>query len=175
MAVESWGRCGAGAVALGCVALLATGCGSGRSVAQPRTPAARKLAASPERRALAASYLAIARAGNQRLDIDFDRLEGPDRNRLAAADADLRDAASTERLFDRRLMRIAFPPETETVARLLYRLNEARANLTATAAASDSLHRLHLYQPRLTAANGPVEQAVKTIRRQLGLPPPPDS
>jgi hypothetical protein len=119
--------------------------------------------------------LAIAQAGNQRLDVDFDRLEERDSNRLAAADADLRDAASTERLFDRRLMRIAFPPAIETVARQLYRLNEARASLTEAAAASASLRQLHRYQPRLTRANVPVEQAVKTIRRQLGLPPPPDS
>jgi hypothetical protein len=173
MAGENWFRCGAGAVALGCVALLAGSSGSRRPV-QPRAPMASEFAASPAGRTVAASYLAIAQEGNQRLDIDFDRLEGRDRNRLAAADADLRDAASTERLFDRRLMRIAFPPEIETVARLLYRLNEARASLTEAAAASASLRQLHLYQPRLAAANGPVEQAVKTIRRQLGLPPPPD-
>lgn len=153
-------------MALGCVAPLAAGCGSGRPAAQPR---------APEGRTPAARYLEIAQAGNERLEIDFDRLEGPDRNRLAAADTDLRDAASTERLFDRRLLQIAFPPAIETVARRLYRLNEARANLTAAAATSASLRRLHIYQPRLTAANEPVEQAVKTIRRQLGLPPPPDS
>jgi hypothetical protein len=173
MAGENWIRCGAGAVALGCIALLAAGSGS-RRPAQPQVRAAGAFAASPAGRTVAADYLAIAQAGNQRLDVDFDRLEGRDRNRLAAAKADLRDAASTERLFDRRLMRIAFPPETETVARLLYRLNEARASLTEAAAASTSLRQLHLYQPRLAAANRPVEQAVTTIRRQLGLPPPPD-
>lgn len=173
MAGENWIRWGAGAVALGCVAFLAAGSGS-RRPPQPRAPAAGVFAASPAGRTVAADYLAIAHAGNQRLDVDFDRLEERDRDRLAAAAADLRDAASTERLFDRRLMRIAFPPQIETVARLLYRLNEARASLTEAAAASTSLHQLHLYEPRLAAANGPVEQAVRTIRRQLGLPPPPE-
>src|SRR2546426_1149120 len=101
MAVRNWVRCGAGAVVLGCVVLLAASSGSNRPAAQPRVPAAGEFAASSEGRALAVAYLTIARAGNQRLEIDFDRLEGRDRNRLTAADDDLRDAASTERLFDR--------------------------------------------------------------------------
>jgi hypothetical protein len=109
------------------------------------------------------------------LNADFDPLERRDRNDLARAQADLRDAAATERLFDRRLLRIVFPPQTEQVARDLYRLNEARAKLTTAAAASTSLRQLHAYEPRLRAANRPVERAVRTIRRQLGLPPPPAS
>ena len=50
--------------------------------------------------------------------------------------------------------------------------NEARARLTTAAAASTSLSQLHRYEPRLTAANQPVEEAVRVIRSQLGLPPP---
>jgi hypothetical protein len=133
------------------------------------------LAIGPARRALAARYLAIARPGNRRLNADLDPLEQRDRNDLGRAKADLRDAAATERLFDRRLLRVAFPPETDRVARDLYRLNEARARLTTAAAASMSLRELHAYEPRLDAANRPVERAVRTIRRQLGLPPPPSS
>lgn len=132
-------------------------------------------ATGPAKRAAAARYLVIAKAGNRRLDTDFGRLERRDRNRLAAAEADLRDAAATQRLFDRRLLRIVFPPQTEHVARVLYRVNQARAQLTTTAAASTSLRQLHTYERRLAAANKPVEQAVKTIRRQLGLPPPSTS
>lgn len=161
MAGEKWVLCG---VALGCVA-LAAGCGSGRPAAKPR---------AAEGRSPAAGYLAIAQAGNKRLDVDFDRLEERDHNRLAAATADLRDAASTERLFDQRLMRIAFPPEIEGVARRLYRVNEARASLTTVAATSTSLRQLHLYQVRLNKANEPVELEVVTIRHLLGLPPLPD-
>jgi hypothetical protein len=130
------------------------------------------LAVGPARRALAARYLAIAQAGNRRLEADYDPFETRDRNDLVRAKADLRDAAATERLFDRRLRRIPFPPETEQVARELYRVNQARARLTAAAAAATSLPRLHSYQPLLDAANGPVERAVGTIRRELGLPPP---
>lgn len=126
-------------------------------------------------RALATQYLVIARAGNRRLEADFGPLEGRDRSHLAAAKADLGDAAATERLFDRRLLRIKFPPDTERVARDLYRINQARARLTAAAAASISMSGLHAYEPALDAANGPVEGAVKTIRRQLGLPPPDTS
>lgn len=127
-------------------------------------------------RSVAAQYMVIAKAGNSRLEDDFDPLEGRDRNHVAAARADLRDAAATERLFDRRLLRIRFKPATERVARHLYRINQARANLTAAVAASaTSLRSLHAYEPMLDAANVPVEQAVRTIRRQLGLPPPSTS
>jgi len=32
--------------------------------------------------------------------------------------------------------------------------------------------RLHGFQPRLDATNGPVEEAVQVIRDQVDLPPP---
>ena len=127
------------------------------------------------RDAAAARYLVIATAGNRRLEIDFDGLAGRDRARLGQARADLRDAAATERLFDRRLLGIAFPPATERTARALFLLNESRAALTSAAATSHTLAQLHSYERRLSAANEPVEQAVKTIRSQLGLPPPDTS
>jgi hypothetical protein len=134
-----------------------------------------RLASGSARRAAGTRYLLIAAAGNRRLDADFDPLEGSERNDLARAKADLPDAAATERLFDRRGLGIVFPSETERVAHELYRVNQARARLTTAAAASTSLRRLHAYERRLDAANKPVEQAVTTIRQQLGLPPPPTS
>jgi len=130
---------------------------------------------SPDRREAAARYLAIAVAGNRRLEIDFDRLDGPDRDRLSAANADLRDVAATEHLFDRRLLAIAFPPATGQIVRELFTVNESRARLTLLAARSQSLAQLRSYHRRLAAANGPVEEAVRVIRRQLGLPPPETS
>jgi hypothetical protein len=132
-------------------------------------------ASGSARGALAARYLVIANAGNRRLDADFDPLEERDRNNLAHAKVDLRNAAAAERLFDRRLLGIEFPAPIERVARNLYQVNQARARLTSAAAASTSLRQLHAYQMRLDAANQPVEQAVRTLRRQLGLPPPPTS
>lgn len=167
-------------MALGCAALLSAGCAAAKPAPVAHRPASATAAAGgfasgPARRALAARYLAIANAGNRRLDVAFGRLDGRDRNRLAAAEADLRDAAATERLFDRRLLQIAFPPRTEQVARLLSWVNQARAALTTAAAAATSLRQLHTYRRRLSTANRPVEEAVKTIRRQLGLPPPSTS
>jgi hypothetical protein len=140
-----------------------------------RTVTNRGPASGSARRALAARYLVIANAGNRRLEGDFDPLEDRDRNNLAHGKADLRDAAAAERLFDRRLLAIEFPAQTERVAHELYRVNQARARLTGTAAAATSLRQLHAYQTRMDAANPPVEQAVRTLRRQLGLPPPPTS
>ena len=139
-----------------------------RSTPQPAT-------ATSSTPALAARYLAIAEAGNSHLERDFDSLEGRDHNDLARARADLRDAAATERLFDRRLLGIAFPPSIEQVARQLYRVNQRRAQLTFGASFATTLAFLHSYAPALDAANVPVERFVRTIRRQLGLPPPDTS
>jgi hypothetical protein len=122
----------------------------------------------------ARSYLAIALPANRRLETDFDGLDDH-RGDLAAAKADLRDAAAMERQFDRHLLALKLPAATETVARLLVTTNEARARLTTAAAASTSLSQLHRYEPRLTAANQPVEEAVRVIRSQLSLPPPETS
>jgi hypothetical protein len=159
------------ATVVSCAVLLAGGAAQAAAHASASRSAA-TAAASSSRRQAAAQYLAIAKAGNERLEDDFDPLEGHDRNNLVAARADLRDAATTERLFDHRLLRISFPAETERVARRLYRINQARARLTvAVAGQSTTLQRLHAYERALDEANGPVEQAVATIRRQLGLPP----
>jgi hypothetical protein len=175
------GRACAAAVA-GWVMLVTAACAGGRpSGPVPPRPAAAYAspaagsAAGSARWVLAARYLAIAVAGNRRLEIDFGRLAGRDRSHLAAARADLRDAAATERLFDQRLAGIVFPAGTEKFARLLVQSNEARSALTAAAANSVSLSQLRAYERQLTAANGPVEEAVDVIRGQLGLPPPDTS
>lgn len=114
-------------------------------------------------------------AGNRRLEVDFDRLAERDRARLSAADADLADAGATERLFDRRLISIAFVPATERIAQVLYRLNQARASLTIAASRSGSLAQLRSWEGRLATANAQVEVPVRIIRSQLGLPPPETS
>ena len=174
---RAWRHAGAGVV-LSCAALLAAGCaGDGRPAAtppaSPAAPAVQTLSPA-QRKAAARSYLAIARPANRRLETDFDGLDNH-RGNLAAAQADLRDAAATERQFDRRLLALNLPAATGTVARVLVTANEARARLTTAAAASTSLSQLHRYEPRLTAANRPVEDAVRVIRSQLGLPPPETS
>jgi hypothetical protein len=160
-------RCGA-VLAVIALTVLVTSC------AAPHSPAVQHQA-SLGMHAAAVRYLAIADAGNRRLETDFNRLNGPDRNSLPAAAADLRDVAATERLFDRRLLAIAFPAAAEQTARLLYEVNQSRASLTSAAAGSASLRQLRLFQRRLVAANGPVEEAVRVIRSQLGLPPPETS
>ena len=133
---------------------------SGRGTAHPLAPA---------------QYLAIANAGNEALERDFDALEGPDADDLAAAHADLQDAAATEHRFDRRLDAIAFPPAIEATANALIKVNEDRAALTTRAAATPSIAGLREFEKQLDAANEPVEVQVKLIRRQLGLPPPDTS
>jgi len=170
-----------GATAAGCALLFAllAGCAPtspSRSSTSATGGPARDMRSGPissgVRRALAARYLVIAEAGNRRLEIDFDGLEELGNRHLAAAEADLRDAAATERLFDRRLIAMTLPPALETIAHTLFGVNESRASLTLRAAASTSPAELARYRPQLDAANGPVERAVRMLRRLLGLPPP---
>jgi hypothetical protein len=163
------------------VAVLAAGCSGGPAKPAPvgkpaaARPATAGLAVGAQRKALAARYLAIARAGNKRLEVAFDRLHKEDRLRLAAAHRDLREIAVTERLFDQGLLDIPFPAATERIARFLDWVNQARASMTAAAALSPSLARLRADERRLAEANTPVEQAVAILRSQLGLPPPETS
>jgi hypothetical protein len=166
-------------LAAGCAVLLAAGCGGGSrgaaGIAAGHSTPATAAAAAADRRVLAARYLAIAREGNHVLDRNFDALDGPARDDLAAARSDLRAIAAAERLFDRRLAGIAFPSQIEKTARRLISANQARAALTRTAASAPSLRQLLRDLPRLAQANKPVEAAVRLIRGQLGLPPPQTS
>jgi hypothetical protein len=186
--LRAWGAGrGAAIAALGCAALLLSACtsaGPARTAtaaaetgtiahASPRPSAG--LATGARRRQLASLYLLVAGVANDRLETDFDALEGPDHNNLAAARVDLRKAAATERVFDLRLLGIAFPPATKRYARFLYWFNQSRAKLTDKASHSVSLRQLHAYEAQLTQANRPVEYGASVIRSQLGLPPPDTS
>lgn len=166
-AVASLVTAGAVLLAAGCAGSAPSGPPADAATAAQTTPAAT--------RALAARYLAIAQPANHQLDHEFDGFKDNENSNLAAARADLRAAAATERRFDRQLIAITFPPLTEPIVRLLYRVNQARAVLTSTAAGATSLRQLRGYQRRLDAANEPVEDAVRVIRSQLGLPPPDTS
>ncbi|HYY19412.1 MAG TPA: hypothetical protein VE864_11270, partial [Streptosporangiaceae bacterium] len=141
------------------------------------SPAARGTAVtSAELTAMAARYMAIARPANRELDHEFDGFDDHIKDGdLAAGRADLRAAVVTERRFDRQLIALSFPPRTEPFVRLLYRVNQARAELTSTAAGVTSLRELRGYQWRLDAANEPVEDAVRVIHGQPGVPPPDTS
>ena len=151
--------------------------GTGSQGTASQSPTARGTAVtSAELTAMAARYMAIARPANRELDHGFDGFDDHMKDGdLAAARADLRAAFVTERRFDRQLIALSFPPRTEPFVRLLYRVNQARAELTSTAASATSLRELRGYQRRLDAANEPVEDAVRVIRGQLGLPPPDTS
>jgi hypothetical protein len=120
----------------------------------------------------ARNYLAIATPANRRLDHAFDALSGSDRDNLEAAKTDLRSIAVVERGFDRQLLTVGLTPDERRTAEELIASNESRAALTTRVAAAASLAQLHALEPQLTAANRPVEDKVRALRRQLGLPPP---
>lgn len=155
---------------VGAIAGVMVAAGGCAAAASPGAVATVSAAPSP-----AAAYLAIATTGNTRLDKDFDRFNGPDRNHITASAADLRDIAATEHIFDQHLAQLTLPAPAAAWAHTLIRANEARANLTLRAADSTTLRQLDSLGPSLTAANAPVERAVSRIRTTLGLPPPDTS
>jgi hypothetical protein len=155
-------RRGALAVAAAGIAAIVGGCAS-----SPASPAAATRSGGA-----AAAYLAIAVEFNKQLDHEFDRLAAAERGDLTSARTDLQQIAATERAFDQRLTALSLPSGADATARALVTVNEARAALTTQAAASGTLDQLNGYKTRLTAANAQVEQPVKVIRAQLGLPAP---
>ena len=155
-----------GTVVLVGASLLSSACGGAH---EPVAPSHSGLAE------LATQYLRIAEPANRRLEVDFDALAGPDSNRLARALGDLRDAASTERMFDRDLLRLSLPPAVEATARDLVRTNESRADLTSLLSATSSLEQLRRQEKSLSTANAAVEVYVRSVRHQLGLPAPQTS
>src|SRR5580704_29708 len=98
----------AGLLVATCSGLLVAACGSAPASAPASTPPGSATTGGPgqpDRGTLARQYLAIAVAGNHHLETDFDGLRKVHGN-LELARAYLRDAAATERLFDRRLMQL---------------------------------------------------------------------
>ena len=178
---------GSAVLAIAALLALAGGCSSAGAAAPsarhtaPAPPARRSAAAvatplaPAQREALAHRYLAIATPANHRLDHEVDRFADHQRSDLAAAQADLRAEAATERRFDRQLAGIPFPHGIAVMARALIRANRSRAALTDREARSASLAELHSYAARHRAADASVEFGVRLIRQALSLPPPSDS
>lgn len=158
---------------------LAVSCGGGTTAPsasashQPATafPSTEQLTTA-QARALAERYLAIADPANAHLDAAVDGFREHQGRDLSAAVADLKQQASVERDFDRRLLEIDFPAPVEMVAHKLVQVNEVRADLATEAATSPTLLALSSFGPVRSASDAEVEQQVGSIRRLLGLPPP---
>ena len=119
--------------------------------------------------------MAIALPANRRLDREVDSYKNHAGDDLAIAEADLRGEAATERWFDRRLLKIAFPSAIAATARALVRVNDQRIALTTEQARAMTTSDLLAFNARHRAADAAVEVQVRIIRRQLGLPPPGNS
>jgi hypothetical protein len=162
------------------VGLASTACTSGSAARPPASASADPSPATAGSDSVATAahrYLAIAEVDNAKLDPDFDGLAdlaagAPDAPSLTRAQSLLRDAAATERAFDADLLTIDLPAQIAATARALVSVNERRANLAGLAASSTTLAGLRSYLPGVEALNDPVEDQVKLIRQQLGLPPP---
>ena len=125
--------------------------------------------------AAAADYLAIAKPANHRLDDETGGYAKDVHRNLAAARSDLRAEAATERWFDQHLTKIPLPPPIAATARAMIRPNQHRISLTEQQARSMTLAEMASFTSRHKAADAAVEAQSRIIRRQLGLPPPPES
>lgn len=157
------------------LALLCSGCSASSLSAGAQESTSTSVRASSHSELSSSRYLDIAKRGNERLERDIDAPSGRDKDRLRSALADLHDASVTERLFDRRLLVIPFPPTIKTIAFHLYSTNQARATVTAGAAKSRTFRELHSFETRISAENKVVESQVRRIRTALDLPPPDSS
>ncbi len=131
--------------------------------------------ANAELTAFAHSYLAIADPSDRRLNVEEDGYADDERGDLVAAEADLRAEVATERLFDKQLAAIKFPPAIEAAARALTRANQSRFRVTERQARSKTLARLQSLDSRRKAGDDAVEAQVRLLRQALHLPPAPTS
>lgn len=160
-------------LALVLATVAATGLASAGCSAQAKSSGERA-------KALAAAYMAIALPANHRLDEEVDSYNAHARGDhargdLVIAEADLRQEAATERWFDRRLLKIAFPSAIAATARALVRVNDQRIALTTEQAQATTVSELLMFGASHRAADAAVEAQVRIIRKQLGLPPPGSS
>jgi hypothetical protein len=168
------------AVAVLGLTLIISGCASGHPsdlgmrAASSTAPAARPAAGGTTAKA-GARYLAIAVPANHSLDAQGDSLTDHEHDDLAVAEAALRAEAATERRFDQLLAEIPFPAQIAATARTLIRVNQSRIELTEQQARSSSIAELLSFTSRHQAADAAVEAQTRTIRQELGLPPPPTS
>ena len=126
-------------------------------------------------RAAAASYLTIAKPANHRLDEETEGYAEDVHRNLAAARSDLLAEAATERWFDQHLTKIPLPPPIAATARAMIQANQHRISLTEHQARSMTLAEMASFSSRHRAADAAVEVQSRMIRRELGLPPPPES
>lgn len=166
----------AAAILLGAGVAVA-GCGSGGSAGAAGSP--RAAAGSPpvaaQLKTLAADYLAISGKANDQLDREVAAYAADEHGNLAAARADLRAEVATERWWDEQLLRIAFPPALESIARAVVQVNQRRIALTERQAGAGTLKAMTALDAQHRSADAELEFAVGVIRRQLGLPPPQPS
>jgi hypothetical protein len=126
----AFGAAAFGAAAFGALLIAACGAAPTSPTASTATSPPPGALSAPDRSTLAKRYLAIALPANRQLDADFDGFHDNTHDDVAAARADLRAAAATERQFDHRLLRISLPADSEVIARLVVTANESRARLT---------------------------------------------
>jgi hypothetical protein len=169
--------------ALLCAVLAVTGCaaqhpsasriGHSSQTGHKRAEAgASPSAAGKTTKQLAAAYLAIALPANRRLDKEVDSYEDHERDDLAIARRDLRAEAATERGFDSKLLKIAFPIDVKAIAWELVQANNERIALTERQSRAATIARLRGFDKRHKTADAAVEDQVRIIRIDLGLPPP---
>jgi hypothetical protein len=121
---------------------------------------------------LASHYMAIVDPVSQQLNTDATAYTANEGHNLAAAEAALTAAVTSEHAFDTSLAGITFPPTIAPIARALIRADQTRAKLTAEQARSSSLTQLRSLNRQVQVATAAVQTEMQLIRRALDSPPP---
>jgi hypothetical protein len=118
-------------------------------------------------------YTNLAVPADRAVTADLEGYSNTMHSNLAAAKAYLQKQVQAEASFDNQLGQITFPPAPDPHADLLIAADQKRIKLITLQMHARTLRKLRSFNAQDLAANAVVEEQVKIIRQDLGLPPAP--
>jgi hypothetical protein len=118
-------------------------------------------------------YTNLAVPADRALTADIQGYSVAMHSNLAAAKLDLQKQVQAEASFDNQLGGITFPPAPDPHVDLLIAADQKRIKLIKLQMQAKTLRKLRSFNAQDLAANAVVEEQVKIIRQDLGLPPAP--
>jgi hypothetical protein len=118
-------------------------------------------------------YTNLAAPADRAVTADLAGYSNNMHSNLAAAKLYLQKQVQAETSFDNQLGDITFPPAPDPHVDLLIAADQKRIKLIKLQMQAKALRKLRAYNAQDLAANAIVEEQVKIIRQDLGLPPAP--
>ncbi|HTS96793.1 MAG TPA: hypothetical protein VMI33_09235 [Streptosporangiaceae bacterium] len=115
-------------------------------------------------------YTNLADPADHALTAEVDGYALDEHHNLAAAKLDLSKVVKTQASFDNQLGEITFPPAPDPHVDLLIAADQKRIKLFKLQMQATTLRKLRAFDARDEAANAAVEEQVRIIRQDLGLP-----